>query len=225
MLCGKIYIDTDTDGQEMLVFESIAEEKDPIAVDRIAISPEAHEEFNLRFQRPDRFLDRFLGEFELFGYEDSWEPGFFHFKTKVEENGLRRRTLRQTDPLRVRVVRGCRRAVLGYMIPCENELLKELDLSSGIDEGVLWERYFTAARARGEMLACDADTIKRIPAAYLTEAQRNEVKQRYLARCEEFGDYHLHHHGDEVDAIVISELQKIYLKSGFDIRRIIGKEG
>ena len=226
MLYAKIYLDKDKDGQDMLVFTSLSakgiEANRACMVDYIAISPEAKAYFLTRLGRADRVMSRYSGDFELFGEDDSWEHGYFHFVSHDEKNGLQYRTLRDDAPLLVRLTNGCRRAVLDYMIPCENEQLKTLDLAQEIDEGTLWQRHFTAMRERGEEPACDVETVAKTPTAFLTEAQREVIRRDYRARCEEVGEYHLCRNTEAALDLIIGELMKRYKKNGAEIARILG---
>lgn len=225
MLYGKIYLDTDKDGRDMLVFVSLAvaeaEKSRACMVDYIAISPEAKSKLLSRLNSPDRILDRFFGDFEFFGY-DEWDSGNFCFKEKVIEDGQRRRTLCEGERFAVKVCRGCRRSVLEYMIPCDNEFLSRLDLRKSIDENVLWERYYSDMRKRGEEPACDVETIKKTPPSFLTEAQKEVIRQDYRERYEEIDEYHRHHNPEAVDDLIVRELIKTYFKSGYAIEKIVG---
>lgn len=226
MLYGKIYLEKDTDGQDMLVFVARTttmgvEAARACMVDYIAISPEAKAALLARLCRPDRVMSRYSGDFELFGEDDSWDLGSFRFVAHNEKNGLRYRTLRDDAPLLVKLSNGCRRAVLEYMIPCENEVLRSLDLAEGIDENTLWERHFAAMRERGEEPAADADTIKKTPLLFLTEAQRALIRSDYAERCEQIGEYHLYHNEEAALDLIIGELMRIYKKNGSDISAIL----
>ena len=227
MLYGKIYLDKDADGQEMLAFAALAatgaEASRALSVDHIAISPEARTALLARINRDDRIASRYSGDFELYGDDDSWEHGSFRFVAHSEAEGVRYRALRDSDPFLLMLSRGgCRRAVLDYMIPCDNETLKHLDLAERIDEARLWERYFAAMRERGEEPACDTDTIRRTPTAFLTDAQREVIRREFGERCEEFGDYHMYKNTEEATDLIVGELMKLYMKSGPDISAILG---
>ncbi len=222
MLYGKIYTDRDGDGQELLDFAALAvsgiEARRACSVNYIAISPEAKAALLDRLGRPDCVMSRYSGDFELFGEDDSWELGAFRFVAHDEKNGIRYRTLCDADPFLVDVIKGCRRAVLDYMIPCENEVLRALDLTERIDENTLWERHFSAMRERGEEAACDTETIRRTPVAHLTEAQKESIRCEFHARCEAAdGDESTLEH-------TIDGLMKDYLKSGPEISEIIGAD-
>ncbi len=227
MLYGKIYLDKDTDGRDMLVFVSLCaegiEQFRACSVDGIAISPEARVVLLARLNSPDRRLSRIFGDFEFFAYDDS-DHGSVCFKEDTVEDGKRIRTLRESDPFSVKVGRGCRRSVLEYMIPCDNELLRELDLGKSIDENTLWERYYAAMRERGEEPGCDVESIKKTPPSFLTEAQKEIIRGDYQARCGEFNDYHRINNPDAVYDFVIDKLMRIYSKSAAVIESIVGKQ-
>ncbi len=225
MLYGKIYLDTDKDGRDTLVFVALVTEASESfrasMVDYIAISPEAKVALLARLNDPNRRLSRVFGDFELWG-DDDGDHGVFSFKEKSVENGQRIRILGADDLFSVKLSHGCRRSVLEYMVPCNNEILKELDLRNSVDENELWERYYADMFARGETLACDVDTIKKTPLAFLTEEQKEMIKRDYRERCDDFGDYHNFHHREEVDDFVVRELMKTYSKRATEIEKIVG---
>ena len=108
------------------------------------------------------------------------------------------------------------------MIPCDNDFLKSLDLTERIDENTLWERYYSAMKARGEKPACDTETIKKTPPFFLTEEQKEVIRADYFARREAFGEYHRVHSSEVVDELVTSELMNAYSKSAQTIKQIYG---
>ncbi len=222
MLYGKIYVDWDMGGQRILVFSALAasgiEARRAEAVEHIAISPEARAVLLARLDRSDTEFSRYSGEFEFFGDDETGERGAFRFMAKDEKNGIRSRVLREDERLTVMLAPSCRRAVLDYMIPCDNETLKELALSDRIDEATLWEAHFSALFSCGEEPACDAETIRRTPAAYLTEAQREAIRREFHARCEAAD-------GDEgaIESIIDSLIPD-YLKSGPELSAILGAD-
>lgn len=227
MLYGKIYLDKDEDGQEMLAFAALAAEgaeaSRALSADYTAISPEAKTLLLARINRSDRVLSRYSGDFEFYSEEDSWDHGYYRFVARDEVDGVRYRTLRDGDPFLLRLARGgCRRAVLDYMVPCDNETLRSLDLRGRIDEGELWARYFADMRARGEEPACDTDTIRRTPTAFLTAAQREVIRREYEERCEDFGEYHMHKNAEEANDLIVGELTRLYLKSYSAVSAIVG---
>lgn len=227
MLYGKIYLDKDKDGQDMLVFAALAAEgaeaSRALSVDYTAISPEAKTLLLARINRSDRVVSRYSGDFEFYSEEDSWDHGYYRFVARDEVDGVRYRTLNDSDPFLLMLARGgCRRAVLGYMVPCDNETLKALDLKGRIDEGELWARYFAAMRARGEEPACDTDTIRRTPTAFLTNAQREVIRREYEEKCEEIGEYHMYKNTEEANDLIVGELTRLYMKCGPDISTIVG---
>lgn len=227
MLYGKIYLDKDEGGQDMLVFAALAAEgaeaSRALSVDYTAISPEAKTLLLARINRSDRVLSRYSGDFEFYSEEDSWDHGYYRFVAHDEVDGVRYRTLRDGDPFLLILLKGgCRRAVLDYMVPCENETLKRLDLKGRLDEGELWARHFAAMRARGEEPAADTDTIRRTPTAFLTTAQREVIRREYEEKCEEIGEYHLHKNTEEANDLIVGELMRLYMKCGPDISAIVG---
>jgi len=209
----------------MLVFVALAtDEKDVFATceaDLTAISPEAKSALLAKLNSPDRRMDHYFGDFELFG-DDGGAHGVFRFKDKERENGQRRRAVALDEPISIRLIRGCRRSVLEYMIPCGNDFLKSLELGDSIDENTLWERYYSAMKARGETPACDTETIKKTPPLFLTEEQKEVIRKDYFSRREDFGEYHYVHNGEAVDEFITSELMKIYSKNWQAICEICG---
>ena len=224
MLYGKIYLDN-VDGREALVFTSliVTGEESCLAecVDYIAISPEAREVFTARLRRdcPTLRLDRHLGAFELYG-SAAWEHGYFSFKATSAEDGLRMRTLFESDILSLCLARGSRREVLDYMVPCDNDTLKALDLRERVDENMLWEAYFKKKRAIGEAPGCDADTIKKTPLAFLTEAQAAAIESEYRRLCGQYTDQEWRYHADLIGFRISTELMEKYCKSNAAIRGI-----
>ncbi len=225
MLYGKIYIDNNEEGKEMLVFVALTvDAKDAFTAcqaDFTAISPEAKSAFLAKLNSPDRRLSRYLGDFELFG-DDEWEHGVFRFKERECKKGQRRRAVFLDESISIKVNRGCRRSVLEYMIPCDNDFLKSLDLTERIDENTLWERYYSEMKERGEMPACNTETIKKTPPSFLTEEQKEVIRADYFARREAFGEYHCVHSSEVVDELVTSELMNAYSKSAQTIKQICG---
>lgn len=227
MLYGKIYLDT-IDGREALVFVSLAVKgwyKTTLAenVDNIAISPEARAVLAARLERDSatRKLERYFGDFKLNGASE-WEHGSFSFAPDTEENGLRIRTLYESDILSLCVGGGVKHEVIDYMIPCDNDYLKALDLHASFDENTLWERHFTALRERGEEQTTDAETIKKTPTAFLTEAQRDTIKQDYRHRCDRYDSTDWHYHGAFLEDKIIREVMACYCKKCTDIESICG---
>ena len=220
MLYGKIYFDV-IDGQETIVFTSLSSDEEYRAkdVDRIAISPEARELLLSCFNAPEMKPVPFFGDFEFIG-GNGREHGSFFFKPTTEENGLMHRMLRKGDPFVVICRCGHSRNVIHYMIPCDNAYLKELNLLTSVDEDTLWERHFAAMRARGEEPGCDADTIKRTPTEFLTEAQKDIIRKDYRYRCDGYSSQEWHIHGDFLEDKIIGEITVAYCKGRADIEGI-----
>ena len=223
MLYGKIYVDRDMGGQRILVFSALSasdvEARRAESVDHIAISPEARAALLARLDRSDSEFSRYGGNFEFFGDDETGEHGAFRFVARDEKNGIRSRVLREDEPLTVMLAPSCRRAVLDYMIPCDNETLKELALRDRIDEAVLWENYFSALHSCDKETACDAETIRRTPAAHLTEAQSEAIRREFHARCEKSEVC-----GEDAVEEIIDSLIPDYLKSGPELSAIVGAD-
>ena len=227
MLYGKIYLDM-IEGREALVFVSLAVRgwyKSTIAacVDHIAISPEARAALAARLERGSATLklERYFGDFKLNG-DSEWEHGSFSFEPDTEENGLRIRTLYESDIFSLCVEGGVKHEVIDYMIPCDNDYLRALDLHASIDENTLWERHFAAMRERGEVPGTDTETIKKTPTAFLSEAQRDTMKQDYRHRCSLYDSTDWHYHGAFLEDKIIREVMACYCKKCTDIESICG---
>jgi hypothetical protein len=225
MLYGKIFLDRDESGEEAIIFVSLIAEGDEkylaSSVDYIAISPEAKEKLSERLASTDRIMMRLFGDFELFA-TDEWDHGEFHFKPDSISDGQNRRTLRDSDPVKIKVLHGCRRAVVDYMIPADNEYLKNLDLSLRVDENSLWEIHFAKMRERGEEPACTVEAIKRMPPAFLTEEQIALIRADYKERRSGYSEYDLYRNPDAIDGMIIRDMSGVYAKSGTVLEKILG---
>ena len=226
MLYGKIYLDT-VDGREAIVFNSlkvdVGQKYEAEYVDNIAICQEARELLSMRLKHdhPKLKVERFFGDFELTGGSD-WEHGSFHFKPETEENGVLIRTLREDDVLVLSLKHGIKLDGIDYMIPCDNDYLKTLDLHDSIDPAMLWERHFAAMVERGEEPATDTETIKKTPAKYLTAAQKSIIKQHYRHRLDSYDSQEWHDHGDFLLEKILGEITTCYRKSWREIKSICG---
>lgn len=221
MLRGKIYLDKDKDGRNILVFVHLKEEYDIGAVDYIAISPEAKALFLKMLGGTERKPKLYFGDFEFVG-DDGWEHGWFRFKEKKIENGLKISTLCEGEEFSVKVKNGYRKNILDYMIPCDNAILKETDINTSVDENTLWNAFYAAMRERGEEPVCDTETIKKTPPDFLCDAQKELIRRDYRSRYEEFGTYDMHNNAEAIDDIIVRELMKIYCKRANVIERIVG---
>ena len=212
-------------GKDMLVFVSLDVDDGDVflaqSVDYIAISSEAKSALRARFGGENKRLSRFFGDFEFRG-DDGWEHGWFSFKEEKIENGVRVRVLREEDQFYIKISHGSKLAIIDYMPPADNEYLKAIDLTERISESLLWKMHFDAMKARGEEPSCDAQTIKKTPPNFLTEKQKELIKEDYRRRCDEFDDYNRHHNEEFIDDIITGELMNIYLKSGHVIKEIAG---
>ena len=101
---------------------------------------------------------------------------------------------------------------LEYMTPCENEMLKGLDITEPIDETVPLDAYYGAMRARGEEPACDEDTIRKTPLRYLTEAQKEVIRAEYKKMINRYDSQEWHYNGDFLDDKIKGELIEKYHK-------------
>ena len=75
---------------------------------------------------------------------------------------------------------------------------------------------------RGEVPACDTETIRRTPSAFLTRSQKDLIKQDYQRRCAAFDGYAWIHNGEKIADGIIRELMVAYLKNADDIQNIVG---
>ena len=207
MIYVKIYCDRDENGEDMLVFDSAKEDnkydfqvaglkkqqgyggydlfirKTQVGgVNRVAISPEAKALFlemigseacTTAWPVADFYFDYYCrGERGL-------DEGSFSFVPLNVKQGDTSRRLRRGESFTVDDKVG--EDYFDYMIPCENEMLKGLDITEPVDEHVLLDVYYRTARERGEELGCDVETIRRTPIEYLTEEQREVIRAEYRA--------------------------------------------
>ena len=167
MIYAKIFVEKDTDGTDVLVFDSSLKDEvhyirragkkqgpNGICVllstaiygyEHVAISPEARELFIERLNAlssEDKVL--FPADFE-FGSD-----GYFSFRPDDVKAALIRksdfpdtdrcgtaRRLRHDEPFRIYVLRGSHRSGLYEMITADNELLARLDISNPVHLGAL----------------------------------------------------------------------------------------
>lgn len=158
---------------------------------------------------------KYDGDFEMF----DWDGGVFAFRPN--EPGQTRRELLADERFTLYVEHGFAPEILEYMIPCDNETLKSLDLASPVDETPMLEAYYTAKRAGGEELGCDPDTIRRTPLAFMTEEQKQKIKREYHTDCDRFDSNDWHYHGDYIYDKIISGLMERFRKNYAEIESLI----
>lgn len=199
MIYIKIYCDKDENGEDMLVFDSAKEDSENTfevagikkeqgydgydlfvyqtkvnGVENVAISPEAKSLF-LEMLNDESVCSYAycIQDFKFLGC--GWENGSFAFVPPNIENGDTSRKLRRGEKFTVNY----KMSDFEYMTPCENEMLKSLDITNPVDENVLLDAYYSTMRARGEELGCDEETIRKTPIRYLTEAQKEVIIAEY----------------------------------------------
>ena len=241
MIYIKIYLDKDENGEDMLVFDSVKHddkkafftvagkkekfsfggkarpwfdyETKVIGVEQVAISPEAKELFTEMLN--DESLCRFnpySPAFELRGYSQSQyglDTGMFAFVPENIENNGTTRTLRRGKPFTAKF--GYSKSAFEYMVTCDNETLKSLELTDPVDETTLLDAYYAAIRERGEELATDIETIRKTPVAYMTEAQKDVIRADYRRMINSYDSQEWHDNGDFLDDKIESEIIQKYL--------------
>ena len=253
MIYIKIYLDKDENGEDMLVFDSVkhddkkafftvAGEKEKfsylsqdfpwfdyktkvIGVEQVAISPEAKELF-LEMLNDESVCkhDLYSPHFDIRGYRQGqygWDTGMFAFVPDNIANGGTKRTLRRGENFTRSY--GDEKNAFEYMVTCDNEVLKNLALDEPADETSLLDAYYAAKTAKGEELACDADTICKTPFRYLTEAQKELIKNDYRRMVDCYDAQEWHDNGEFLDDKIMSELAMKYFKSIGALNIIIGR--
>ncbi|MBQ8356601.1 MAG: hypothetical protein IJX39_02210 [Clostridia bacterium] len=152
-----------------------------IGVEQVAISAEA-KAFFLSLLEDNNFCQKMSygndSDFEMHGCCQSrygWESGDFAFCPPKINAGETRKTLRAGENFTIDWIFST--TPLEYMTPCDNEILKSLDLPA--DEKPLLDAYYAKMRERGEELGCDEDTIRKTPLRYLTEDQKEVLRAEY----------------------------------------------
>ena len=224
MLYGKIYLDKNESGKDTLNFVSllsIVENKlTQSKVEFIAISPEAKTAFINMLNSDNKYLSQLFGDFELLG-DGGFGHGYFTNKETKIENGLNYKTLTEGDLFRIKIINGYSRKVFDYMVPCDNETLKTLNLTENIDENLIWQKYYDNLSKNNVLIGNDVETIKKTPPNFLTNTQKEVIKSEYISRFNEFDVYHRNNNANEVDDIIINELAVTFLKGHAVIKSII----
>ena len=224
MLYGKIYLDKNESGKDTLNFvsllSSVENKLTQSKVEFIAISPEAKTAFINMLNSDNKYLSQLFGDFELLG-DGGFGHGYFTFKETKIENGLKYKTLTEGDLLRIKIINGYSRKVFDYMVPCDNETLKTLNLTENIDENLIWQKYYDNLSNNNANIGNDVETIKKTPPNFLTNTQKEVIKSEYISRFNEFDVYHRNNNANEVDDIIINELAVTFLKSHAVIKSII----
>ena len=247
MIYIKIYLNKDENGEDMLVFDSAKEDDEShfftvagekmislglddcdtdfeqntkvVGVEQVAISREARA-FFLEILNAESVCsyEQFFPDFEFHGCsfgQYGWSSGMFAFYPPNIRNGDTSRTLRRGESFKINY--GDAESALEYMTSCDNEMLKNLDLTKPVDETVLLDTYYAAMRARGEELGCDVGTIRRTPLRYLTEAQKAVIREEYKEYCsrysrQEWNDRSDYDHSEFLEDKIKCELIKKYGK-------------
>ena len=196
-----------------------------IGVEQVAISPEAKELFTEMLNDKDLCkYNMYFSDFELCGYslgQYGWNTGIFSFTPNDIKSGDTVRTLRRGEHFTAKF--GNAEDAFEYMIICDNEALKNLALDEPADETELLDRYYAEMRAKYGEPACDADTICKTPFKYLTEAQKNVIREDYRRMVNSYDSQDWHDHGDFLDDKIMGELISKYFKSGKEIDIITGR--
>lgn len=257
MIYAKIYLDKDSDGTDVLVFDSYNGDESAYitkagkrpdffathyyvtprttihGLSSVAISPEAREIFGARIEDTDSYdTAYYVGDFDL----SLVSGGIFAFmpddikKAKDDYNSIpsseecgTARRLRADEKFVFCTKYGDpRKEHLSRMIEAENVFLKEMDLSTPVDEDILYDMYFTKKRAAEGEPPYDAETIRNTPAKYLTEAQRTVIRAEYKSYLNRYNSQEWHDNGDYIYAeIIIPHLMNEYCKSCKDIEDLL----
>ncbi|MBR2370499.1 MAG: hypothetical protein IKA82_00615 [Clostridia bacterium] len=225
MIYAKIYLDKNKGRKDMLVFEAtqtksiycqISWHISIAGAKYIAISPEAKSLFRARLEDMSSFdVKKYDGDFEMFDRDG----GVFVFRPN--EHGQMRRELLADERFTLCAEHGFAPQILDYMVPCDNDTLKSLDITTPIDETPMLEAYYTAKRALGEELGCDPDTISRTPFKFLTEEQKQRIKKEYHTDCDHFDSCDWHYHGDFIYDKIICGLMERFHKNYAEIELMI----
>ena len=253
MIYIKIYLDQDENGEDMLVFDSVKQDDEKafftvagkkenfsfggktypwfdyktkvIGVEQVAISPEAKELFTEMLN--DESLCRFnpySPDFEILGCHQSqygWNTGMFAFVPENIENNGTTRTLRRGKPFTAKF--GDAKSEFEYMVICDNETLKSLDLAEPAEKKTFLDAYYAAMRAKGEELSCDIETIRKTPVDYMTEAQKDVIRADYRRMINSYDSQEWHDNGDFLDDKIESEIIQKYLILTGGLNKILNK--
>ena len=140
-----------------------------------------------------------------------WDSGTFAFAPSDRNSDITTKTLHKGEHF---LASFTSTEPLEYMTPCENEMLKGLDITNPIDETVLLDAYYGAMRDRGEEPACDAKTIRCTHPRYLTEAQKKVIRDDYRSMSARYDSQEWHDNGDFIESRIIGELVDKYLHLG-----------
>ena len=186
-----------------------------IGVEQVAISPEA-KEFFLSLLNDESTHEEMpyghSGDFDMMGCYDTehgWNSGKFAYCPPEIQNGDTRKILRRGDRFTVECVFS--QEPLDYMTPALNETLKKLDLTSPAEEKPLLDAYYADMRARAGEPDTDIETIRKTPVAYMTEAQKNVIREDYRARINSYNSQEWHDNGDFLADKIETEIIKKYL--------------
>ena len=209
MIYIKIYYDKDENGEDMLVFDSAKEDSkyvftvagkkqlgyyNPIVfqtevngVEKVAISPEAKALFIEMLNDENVCIRKYsFQDFKFSGYcwgQHGLDSGSFAYFPPNIKSGDTKRILHRGKSFSKGYADI---SAFEYMTPCDNEMLKSLDLTAPADEKPLLDAYYAEMRARGEELGCDVETIRKTPIRYLTEAQREVIREDYRRMAESY---------------------------------------
>ena len=252
MIYIKIYLDKNENGEDMLVFDSAKEdsgtrfiaacahaqerikqlgsvlkcETKVYGVEGVAISKEAKAFFlellddkSAYHKTPFSWRTADITMNGCHAEQNGWNGGEFGFLPPNPELGTTRKTLYRGDHFTVSTVFST--APLEYMTPGDNELIKALDITAPVDEAVLLDPYYSALYAK-EPPAADAETIRKTPLRYLTEVQKEVIRNDYRAMTASYTDRQWYEQGDFLRDEIMGALVVKYLKFNGDLEKIIG---
>ena len=189
----------------------------------VAISPEARELFRSRLTDKGAcsvIYQQGAQDFEIGGSFGTTDTGYFSFmpdsiRAVIDTKGKFADFPTVEDCIGIRHLRADARFevydgqvwfdpdALGHMIEADNEFLKMLDLSGPFDVNILYKKnfekqkeYYEQKRREEGESACDAETIRETPTAFLTDAQRETVKKSYRAWLDRYDSQEWHDNGD-----------------------------
>ena len=201
------------DGENYIFFQK---ETRVIDVENVAISAEAKELFSSMLNDKsvcEQTAYGIKGDFTVRGCywgQYGWDGGEFAYCPPEIRNGITAKMLRKGEHFTVTCVFSAK--PLEYMTPCDNEMLKSLDISEPIDETVILDAYYGAMRAEGKELSCDVDTIRKTDVRYLTEEQKEVIRSEYRSMMNRYDAQEWHYNGELLDDKIREELIRKYHK-------------
>ena len=227
-------------GREKSFFDEywhIVQHNKVIGLDGVAISPEAKSHFLARIEDTSSYgVREFTGDVtlcslrEIFSYMPDDLARAFADKIAIQDMPLvpncgTERRLRADERFVFREKPDVR--AFDKMIEADNAYLRDLDISAPVDANILYQMYFEKKRRGEGEPACDTETIKATPAAFLTEAQKDVIRADYKTRCsmysaQEWNETRDYDHGEYLfSEVIVPALMNTYNKCFSEIENII----